>query len=232
MRFGIESVVIVGSILLAFAIDAGWERAQERNQERALLDDLEQEYTRLQAELVRRIGRNNNIVAELTTLLEVGSGGTVPPVDELDRAFRALIVAPTWDPQQSVTETLFSSGLIDVIGSDELRATLALWNGRVEELRDNETEIRLAMREQLLPYLVERGHPMLGRGIPEGWQAPVPTDAEAGEIYVRLFREAGFRVLVEYRLDWQLNTRGEFTRVANLADTIVALVQERRTALH
>lgn len=231
VRAGIEAAVIVGSILLAFAIDASWDRAQERGQERALLEDLEQEYTALQSDVAGRIERNRGIIDALTTILEIGAGAAPPPIDQLDAAYRLLVVAPTWDPQRSVTETLFSSGLVDVIQSAELREALSRWNGQIDELRDNEAEIRLAMREQLLPYLIARGHPMLGRGVSTGWDAPVPTDAEAGAVYLRLFREPGFRVLVEYRLDWQLDTVREYDQVSSLTDSIVTLVRARRAEL-
>ena len=40
LRVFVEGVVIVGSILLAFGIDAAWEGGQERTLERDYLDRL------------------------------------------------------------------------------------------------------------------------------------------------------------------------------------------------
>ena len=43
LRVFVEGVVIVGSILLAFGIDAWWEGRQERAEEQQLLTNLQQE---------------------------------------------------------------------------------------------------------------------------------------------------------------------------------------------
>ena len=52
-RIIVESVAIILSILLAFAIDAGWDAFRERNQEKAflesLLDDFEETRSRIDA---------------------------------------------------------------------------------------------------------------------------------------------------------------------------------------
>ena len=44
LRISGEGAVIVGSILLAFAIDAAWERSQERGQEIRVLEALLTEF--------------------------------------------------------------------------------------------------------------------------------------------------------------------------------------------
>lgn len=44
-RIFVESVAIVGSILLAFAIDAWWDDQQERKQEQVYLGALHQEFS-------------------------------------------------------------------------------------------------------------------------------------------------------------------------------------------
>ena len=44
LRISGEGAVIVGSILLAFAIDAAWERSQERGQEIRVLETLLTEF--------------------------------------------------------------------------------------------------------------------------------------------------------------------------------------------
>lgn len=45
LRIGAEGAAIVVSILLAFAIDAWWQRQQEEGDERITLEDLRQELT-------------------------------------------------------------------------------------------------------------------------------------------------------------------------------------------
>ena len=48
-RVFVEGVVIVGSILLAFGIQAWWDGLQEREEEREVLIGLEAEFVDLQA---------------------------------------------------------------------------------------------------------------------------------------------------------------------------------------
>ncbi len=75
-RTFVESVAIILSILLAFAIDAGWDELQERKQERAflvaLLGDFEETRTRINAS----IDRHERFIALAEQLLGFHGRGT------------------------------------------------------------------------------------------------------------------------------------------------------------
>ena len=89
-RHAVEIVVIVGSILLAFGIEAWWDRIQERETERQQLSVLRAEMVANRSELdVRRQRGAGTLEAQVTLIELIGPESQMMPVDSLASLLRA-----------------------------------------------------------------------------------------------------------------------------------------------
>ncbi len=115
-RLSIEAGAIVGSILLAFAIDAWWDEQQDRRAESEILSRLHEEFTLNRDGIGARGTQNRVQVAsvELFRLLEANRDSDEPLVIQNALIYEATIT-PTVDPATPVLDGLILSGRLDVI---------------------------------------------------------------------------------------------------------------------
>ena len=157
-RFGIEAVLIIASILAAFAIEAWWESRSDRNEERVLLGALAQDFEEAAAEfdksksvqlLIARAGE------QLITYSEVGS----VPVEERE-GFDLLIsqhfARSTYDSPTGTVDSAIGSGKINLLSNQRLAAELTQWSAVVEEVRQLQTDAREHFYARIYPYLASR----------------------------------------------------------------------------
>jgi hypothetical protein len=222
----LEVVAIVGSILLAFAIDAAWESAQEGRLAQEALVSLRAEFEAERAEVARHGARWREVGLATARLLEALGEDQAPSPAVADTLIMRFMTPTTFDAAEGTLSALISSGDIDLIGDRELRNGLSAWAGIVRELNDNE----IAMREFLLmvmaPFLASQ-EVSIGRtnavfigqfGLE--WPASLPSDEEAAATYERLFRDEEFEALVSTRYTW-IND-AEYARAVEFADGLLA----------
>jgi hypothetical protein len=145
---------IVGSILLAFFIDASWASHLERVEEQELLSSLATDFEKNDSILQEAREEHEGIRLRGATLLdsisEFSRTGRVPSVAE-------LVVRQTdwetYDPIEGTLESLIQSGHLDLIESDSLRAALVAWPDQVADLNEDEELLRSAVRDRLLPIV-------------------------------------------------------------------------------
>ena len=151
VRILAEGAAIVASILLAFAIDAWWERRSEHEQAARLAASLHEDFAASQAHVEQWLAGNRRILEGLEVLLAavesrpLGEEITVPL-----SAVIGSIGAPTYSPTDATLSAAISSGQIELIEDHELRNALALWLQQVEDTREDE----LLIREIAVHYLV------------------------------------------------------------------------------
>jgi hypothetical protein len=138
-RVVVEGVVIVGSILMAFGIEAWWDARQEDVQRIALLEDLEAELVlnteSVQVALDRQLLRIERIDILLNELTPDAVG---LPRDSL-RALQASIVTnPTYDAAFGVLTLLIQSGDLALLEDRTLRARLAALESVTDDLLGNQ----------------------------------------------------------------------------------------------
>ena len=142
-RFFLEAVVIVGSILLAFGIDAWWDGLQARGEELQLLAVLERDLLENQEELVRVRG----ILDDALTAGDAFSAATPVQLSQLplDSA-RTLL----YGLGSAAAFTAFKGNLdradLSVLSSADLRAELASWVSHADDLAENGTRDMEAVR--------------------------------------------------------------------------------------
>jgi hypothetical protein len=125
-RLIIEGLVVVASILVAFALDAWWSQRAERQVElgnlRALSSDFRQNVTRLETV----IAREEEIVGASRRLLAVGDARDAQlPADSLAQLLGSLFVSSRFDPVMGAYEAVVGSGGLAQIRDDSLRLALA-----------------------------------------------------------------------------------------------------------
>ena len=151
-RLLVEVVVIVGSILLAFAIDAWWEGKQRAAEAEGVIAALQAEFSSARSHLDDFERYNRDILARtdsITELLESSSGPTDVPL----RFLITLTNTPTFDPPMAELQSLVQSGKLDLIDDPSLRRALAAWPSAVADL-DEKSQIHLTfVYEDFLPTL-------------------------------------------------------------------------------
>jgi len=160
-----ESVAIVGSILLAFAIDAWWEERLERNDE---LQQLE----RLLMEFEANIERFDNFLVleralsaslEIFHQMEEAQQRGEESIEVAAGRIALLSIAPTYEANSPVLDGLIRSGRLEIIQDGRVINALAAWE---RTLRDY-AEVALVTRNNgeavLIPALARRGD--IGSGL-------------------------------------------------------------------
>ena len=165
LRISIEGVVIVGSILLAFGIDAWWGGAQQRSEEQRILSALREDF----------VGNRDNLDAVIETHTTSTEAFQVfqsraEPIDtssqvSMEGFLQALYGARTFDPFQGTLDATISSAKLELIRDPSLRGSLAEWVRAVSDLVENAVEMR-ATANRVRESLEEYGGPFRGPGPP------------------------------------------------------------------
>lgn len=171
-----EIVVVVASILIAFALDAWWDSAVERDQERALLAGLRAEFEQNRAPLDERISNHERLAAgqhALAAVLDAADGDSVTVPDSL---LITLLVTPTFDPTLGTLEEAQSSGRTRLIRDGGLRRRLRAWQGLWLDAREEEQWSLQLVQDELYPALAR--DVALNRLMDEGgpWISGTPTE--------------------------------------------------------
>ena len=235
----VEAVVIVGSILLAFGIDAAWEARQDARAADDLLQALSVEFDGARAELLRHRNRWAEVVDATERLIVAQSTGAEPEPAVMDTLLYRFLTPTTFDAQDRALAGAAASGGLALIRDQELRNMLAAWPVYVAEVRDNELAGREFILRVLTPYLSEQEIP-LGRSRallaevmraerapeaggasgPDRWVAPLPSDEEARRAYARLLADPSFEPLLVTRYQW-INV-GEYDETIAFLDRLIA----------
>lgn len=205
-----EGAIIVGSILLAFAIDAGWDAYRERADEQAVLASLEAEFIS-NLETLERVIRRHEGFADRAAELEAMSDDAIRavPVEQIEAYERAMGQWMTFEPRGGALSSLVGDGRLGMIRDDSLRDALVEWLQQLDDSAEEagmlvRTSERIALRWN---YFADIGKPGSGdllamlRNDPE-MTALVRSKLFFGRLYageLRRLAAHGEKVLVEIR---------------------------------
>lgn len=184
-----EGAVIVVSILLAFGIDAWWDRQKDREAESTAILGLSSDLEASAVGLDETINFHRSFVEHLHALehmSEVELASLQP--DELGPYLFALGGKWTFDPQQGTLDALMASGGLSILRDTSLRDALMTWTARVDDLAEEADESRTATSE-LNRVLGEYGGPWVFR-----WTSPLATSLDLDEA-VTQFQEPNLPVI-------------------------------------
>lgn len=130
-------MVIVGSILLAFAIDAGWDNRIEDQRRDALLTAVGNDMARARDEIERvydhhKVGQS--AAADLLAMTEMRPGDPV-----WERRVDSLVAhvwgsTASYDAPVGAMESLFGAGALDLVGDPELAFELTAYPAMIADL--------------------------------------------------------------------------------------------------
>lgn len=154
-RILVEGVVIVGSILLALAVDEWWEGRELRQAERAILERLAEEFEANAAQLERKGEEHERVLVCGEAILEVtGPSGQVGiPFDSVSTLYWDFFRTPTFDPEDGVLNSLITSGEMGIISNHHLRTALAGWPSLVKDLKEDEDRAWDYVDRVIFPFI-------------------------------------------------------------------------------
>jgi len=158
LRIGAESVAIVGSILLAFAIDASWDSHVERAEERAYLATLqvqfEQTLDRLQNHLAA-LDRAREATSRILAFNAVDAKAI--GWEDFAELVRRSVSPGRQNFPSGASEALIASGDLRIITDRELAAKLTDWSSLIAEAYENATWLVENRDSGVRPLLWEHG---------------------------------------------------------------------------
>lgn len=223
----VESVAIVLSILLAFAIDASWDAYKERGQEKAFLESLLGDFKEARSRIDESIDDHVNTAALARQLLGFYVGETSKAESEaLEKMLSAVFY--NWQSLYLTSgsrDALFASGDIEIIGNEKLRAMLAGWPSIVADAAEDDALMAYDVMNNLAPYLQSRvrtrnvarmTHSEVAKIIPH--IEPVDYDA--------LWNDPLFEDLVTFRILNDTYAVDEKNRMGEAADEIIQVIEK------
>ena len=234
-RLSTEVAVIVGSILLAFWIDAWWEDRQLEQETAEDLAIVEYELTE-NIRLVRiTIDIMNQVVAanrELVALLKAHPDADAVEVPDTV-VFWSLFSNPTFDPSLGGTDAWIATGRLQGLESAVLRQSLASVRGKVEDIVEEQRIAREIGVREIYPLVknqigdLELIEDIFNAGLGARQSTGVQLPPQSGTISIP--NSNAIRFLLQARTLWYVGSISE-TRdfQAELEQIQVMLRQEMR----
>jgi hypothetical protein len=148
-RLTLEGMVIVASILLAFALDAAWEDQKEKARQSEYLQVLEDEFREAGLEMEEQLKDHERQVSNIDTILQDMERG-----DNIDNeVFFSLFGLFYFGPAHPVFSDLANTSSIDVLEFGELRSALFEY-GKLKEFLTNLHSREMAFfSDHMEPYM-------------------------------------------------------------------------------
>ena len=169
LRVFVEGGVIVGSILLAFALDAWWDDRSREADLRVQLHVVAGEMQSARDALQRALDAhdmNAHRAAQLTAALSQVSEGSEVAVS--DTLVGPLLPQVTADVTTGSLDAFVAAGGLELIEAGDVRRRLLQWPTMIEDLLDDEIYLRNFAAADLASYL--RVHAAVANA--ERWSIP------------------------------------------------------------
>jgi hypothetical protein len=233
-RVLVEAALIVVSILFAFGIQAGWEERQERQEERALLLNLQEEFDEARDTLVSAIERHRQWGALTVTLAEVGtSDGSPLPQDlapEMGHISSVITGVITTHLNTGVLDGALESGSLDLISNPEIRSLLAAWPrtaGEFLEKQDYLWDLAVETRPLIFASVPFADRLLAAQGMVEllGLPARGSTSEPISSEFVALLESEVGRNYVAQRATWESFAVRDGEKLHEAMNELLALIQ-------
>ena len=226
-RLAVESAAIVGSILLAFAIDAWWSERLERIAEREALSRLYDEFVSNRELLnewisadfyAQRTKASSLRVSEILNAATIDGSETVSVSDV---QIADLVRSATFEAETPVYESLIRSGRIEIIENREIVAAMAIWERSLRNAAEIEQTRRQFVNNQLIPALAAGSniqHVLINRFAPTQVEPLDPngmTEIRIDPLLVNLVGETYF---------WAALALRSLTYVRESADHVMSVI--------
>jgi len=160
-RVAVEGIVIVGSILLAFAIDAWWGQVGRAEEERVALVGLETDFSGY-VDALARIRSNNERRIDAARRIMDATGSAQAPLNaaELQSGLAVVIMYNLINLQPGTLGSLLETNRLSWISNAQLRSRLVDWD-RQQRFADEQNQYMVEQARALDAFLKSR-YPMEG----------------------------------------------------------------------
>lgn len=215
-----DSIVIIGSILIAFAIDAWWSNRSDLKQKEALLINLKQDFEESKEQLEQLKINHYRIEKNLETLLLWSEKESLSEenIIQFDSILGVVWWRQVYDPQMGTLESIISTGRFDIIGNKKLLSELTKWVTLVKQLNKDEAASVEHMYNNIYPYLLSRTSLKdFDKGIPR----KVPWIHHKTDTY-KLLKDERFQNLLymHWVLQWNINSN-----IPNIENTLESILE-------
>ena len=160
-RVAVEGVVIVGSILLAFAIDAWWDQVGRAEEERVALVSLESDFSGYLDALARtRSNNERRIDAARRIVKATGSAHAPLSTAELQSDLAVVVMYNLINLQRGTLGSLLETNRLSWISDAQLRSKLVDWD-RYQRIAEEGNRYMVDQASALDAFLKSR-YPMEG----------------------------------------------------------------------
>ncbi|WP_223033786.1 DUF6090 family protein [Hanstruepera marina] len=147
-----EIVLVVIGILIALQINNWNETRKEREEEKALLQQLQSEFESNRKQLNEKIIIRNNMIAASFKLLDYIDYPEKRHSDSINSYLVQTILVPTFDP---IINDIMSSGRIQLLKNNKLKELLTLWTSEIIQVTEEEVAWREYKYNQYQPFLLK-----------------------------------------------------------------------------
>lgn len=137
-----ELVIVVAGILIAFGLDAWWQRRRETEEVRADLSAVLDELREDEEALGRYIAWHRRTEVASAAFLGLVEESSTRPIEVPDSIVWGTGFTPSFDPRTGAIEAFVNSGRMDRIGDPALRAGLAGFQAHLTDARDEESRAK------------------------------------------------------------------------------------------
>ena len=149
-----EGLVIVASILVAFALDASWDNYQESKVEQKILRELKEELESAKARIEFSITELEGVIEASSEFVDsLGNDTPILSSSAAQDLVNRILQINTLEVPTSVVDSIVASGQVRLISNNELREALAEWPALISDVRENHEWHRVETDEYLIPYL-------------------------------------------------------------------------------
>ena len=144
-RLALESIVIVGSILAAFALDTWWQGVSERREERETLQALHVEFSAARENILFYRSLQERILTSVTSISDSLNAAVIRGATSImlaDTALAWAYIPPTTTVSLGTLQGLIASGRLGIIRDRRLRSALGSWGVELAELAEEEIASR------------------------------------------------------------------------------------------
>jgi hypothetical protein len=229
----VEGLVIVVSILLAFAIDAAWAERQERIEEAAVLDGLAREFAGYRTSLEARVAQHTDMMSAMEAILRaIDAGAWTTDAWTVEQALWLSLNPPTSDLGNGVRDALVQGGRLQIISDRALREKLAAWPGYYEEVLDDQLLGRSLVFDRLLPHMASMGL-SFSAVIEPGMTWPVERTPIGSDPLAmrRLLTDPEYRALLEIRYAFWNHAREEYAAAMEAVQAILLDLKRLRARM-
>ena len=152
-HIAVEAAAIVGSILLAFAIDAWWDDRQDRAEEQRILVGLKSEFEQNLGLIETEFLYRNAVVDSILMIFDAAVAPTSLEPEVLDRLIGDLTWWQNIKYSRGAIDGLLQSGGLSLIENEDLSRALASIPSRYDDTAASELYDQYTTLNVIIPFL-------------------------------------------------------------------------------